>query len=342
MKSSKLLKIAIPAILVIIIAAASIIRFNHTRTHFTQNYQNGNTGGNLYNGGYFCEYDGVIYFSNPNDHLALYCISRTGGELKKLSDDRVAYINVDDNYIYYTRNNSDVDSSFSFLNIQACSLCRIDRSTGENKKYLDGDPCLYSCQVGDYIYYIHYDKKDASTLYRVKIDGSNREQILKEPALAVSSDEQYLYYAGTKSEHDLHRINTTNSTNTTICSGTFYNPVIQDGYVYYMDSENGYSLTKMKIDTQEKTVISSDRVDCFNINGSYLYYQRNSSSPALCRIKTDGTEFEEIYAGNYANINVTSSYVYFSSFNDTDTFYYTPTTGKINVSIFSPQVIEED
>ncbi|MDE7206260.1 MAG: DUF5050 domain-containing protein, partial [Lachnospiraceae bacterium] len=33
----------------------------------------GNTSGNLYNGGLFCESDGYVYFSNPYDSNALYC-----------------------------------------------------------------------------------------------------------------------------------------------------------------------------------------------------------------------------------------------------------------------------
>ena len=341
MKTSKSLKTAIFSIVIIVITAGILIHFNHNRTRYTEGLVQGNTGGNLYNGGYFCEKDGVIYFANPNDDLALYSISRTGSNIRKISSDSAAYINADDNYIYYTRNNSDSDTAFSFLNIQRNALCRVTPD-GKQKEVLDGDPCLYACLSGDYVYYIHYNKEEASTLYRVKIDGTEKTQVSKEPLIAVDAHKQYLYYAGVSSDHNLHRMDTEQQNSITLYEGNFYNPILQDGYVYYMDPDRNYALSKMNMETREITAVTNERADCFNLNGSYLYYQRNSqTSPALCRVKTDGSQAEEICAGNYANINVTGSYIYFTAYDDLNTFYYTPATGKPNVSIFNPDVIED-
>ena len=47
-------------------------KFLTPETKMNQGFVNGNTAGNLYNGGLFCEYNGVIYFSNPNDNGRLY------------------------------------------------------------------------------------------------------------------------------------------------------------------------------------------------------------------------------------------------------------------------------
>lgn len=341
MKSSKMLKVIICILLFLMAVSGILFYLNHSRTRFSDGFIQGNTGGNLYNGGYFCEKDGIIYFANPNDNMNLYSISRTGSDLEKISDDTVAYINADDNYLYYTRNNSDSDTAFSFLNINRHALCRITPD-GKTKKVLDGDPSLYACLCGNYVYYIHYDKKDASTLYRIKIDGTEKEQVVKEPLIAVDAQKQYLYYAGVSSEHHLHRMDTVQQSSITVREGDFYNPIFHDGYVYYMDPQRDYALSKLNMETQEITEITGERADCFNINGSYLYYQCNSkTSPALCRVKTDGTESEEICAGNYANINVTSSYIYFTAYDNLSTFYYTPATGKPSVSVFSPGVLEE-
>ena len=57
-----------------------------TESKMNQGYINGNTAGNLYNGGSFCEYNGVIYFSNPNDNGKLYSMDSNGQNLKKISD----------------------------------------------------------------------------------------------------------------------------------------------------------------------------------------------------------------------------------------------------------------
>ncbi len=42
----------------------------------------GNTSGNLLNGGLFCEYDGKIYFANPNDYNRLYVMNSDCTDIK--------------------------------------------------------------------------------------------------------------------------------------------------------------------------------------------------------------------------------------------------------------------
>ena len=52
----KKISIIIAVIVVIaLIAAAVIFHYLSNRTHFNEGYVNGNTAGNLYNGGLFCE-----------------------------------------------------------------------------------------------------------------------------------------------------------------------------------------------------------------------------------------------------------------------------------------------
>ena len=92
----KKISIIIAVIVIIaLIAAAAIFHYLSNRTHFNEGYVNGNTAGNLYNGGLFCEYDGTVYFSNPSDGGKLYSMSPDGSNLAKLCDDTVSYINAE-------------------------------------------------------------------------------------------------------------------------------------------------------------------------------------------------------------------------------------------------------
>ena len=61
----------------------------------------GNTAGNVNNGGYFCEYDGVVYFSNPYDGGSLYSMSPDETNLKKLISAKVSNINAGGRYLFY-------------------------------------------------------------------------------------------------------------------------------------------------------------------------------------------------------------------------------------------------
>lgn len=87
------------AIILIILAISGIgigVFFNYQHSRTTMNNDNavGNTSGNLLNGGLFCEYDGKIYFANPNDYNRLYVMNSDCTDIKKLNEDSVAYINV--------------------------------------------------------------------------------------------------------------------------------------------------------------------------------------------------------------------------------------------------------
>ena len=167
-------KIIICIILIIVITAIGITQYNK-RTIFNDNYVNGNTPGNLYNAGLFCESNGEIFFSNHQDNDALYSMDIHGNNIKKLSSDTAMYINADEHYIYYVRNNTHDNTDFSFFSYNNNSLCRIPRNGGK-VKILDSDPCIYATLIGNYIYYLHYDNATASTLYKIKIDGTERKQ----------------------------------------------------------------------------------------------------------------------------------------------------------------------
>ena len=49
------------------------------------------------------EKDGIVYFANPADNYCLYSMNPDGTNIKKLEDQSVSYINVDDHYIYYCK-----------------------------------------------------------------------------------------------------------------------------------------------------------------------------------------------------------------------------------------------
>lgn len=315
------------AALICIAAIISIVRYQLGKTYFNDTYVNGNTGGNLYNAGLFCESGDLIFFSNPADEHKLYSMTTAGTNVKKLCDDTVSYINADTHYVYYVRDNSSDDSAFSFLKWNNNSLCRIKRDGGD-VVVLDKDPSLYASLVGNYVYYIHYDKSNASTLYRVKIDGKEKQQIHTSPILPCSTSGAYIYYNGIDTDHAIYRMDTSSNSSVLLYDGICYSPVVIGDIAYYLDAANNYTLTRTDLMSGETVTLTEDRVDCFNIAGSFIYYQRNSeSSPALCRIGTAGGESEEIIPGNYTDINITSNYVYFYPYNNSTTCYRCPTTG---------------
>lgn len=327
----------VPALIVLIIAVFGIHYYLTNRTHWNDTYVNGNTAGNLYNNGIFCEHNDTVYFSNPNDNHYLYSMDTTGGNLKKLTEDIASFINADDNYVYYVRNNLAGGDDFSFLHINTNSLCRYDLKTGK-VRVLDSAPSIYASLIGNYIYYIHYDTATASTLYRVKIDGSEKEQVDKNPYFTCSANGQYFYYNGIENDHNIYQMDTSTGITNTICQGNFWMPSADNENIYFLDCEQEYALVKLGRSDAEPTTLTTDRIEYYNVYGDIIYFQRNNlnGDSALCRMNTDGSNYQVIMEGDYTNINVTSDYVYFSDINDEGTIYRTPTHGDGSVSIFQP------
>lgn len=330
-------RILIPGLILLVIAGYAVFHYISSRTRWNDSYVNGNTAGNLYNNGIFCERNGTVYFSNPNDSHYLYSMDPVSGETEKLCEDIASFINADDNYVYYVRNNVAKDFQFAFLHFNTNSLCRYDLKTGK-VRILDSAPSIYASLIGNYIYYIHYDTETASTLYRIKLDGSECEQVDKNPYFTCSANGQYLYYNGIEKDHNIYQMDTATGTSQTICTGNFWMPSADNENIYFLDCEQNYSLVKLSRSQSEPVRIVSDRIESYNVYGNLIYFQKNNldGDAALCCVRTDGSNYKVIREGNFTNINVTSQYVYFSEAGKEGSIYMTPTGGNGSVSLFNP------
>ena len=121
-------------VLVILLAAGCVFLYRYiNRIRYNDGYVNGNTAGNLYNEGYFCEKDGIVYFANPADNYCLYSMNPDGTNIKKLEDQSVSYINVDDHYIYYCKLKGKSADSFSFLPVKKLVLTPLSASSATGR-----------------------------------------------------------------------------------------------------------------------------------------------------------------------------------------------------------------
>lgn len=329
-------KIVIPIVIIAVLVVLGVFKHMASKVILNDKFVNGNSAGNLYNEGLFVESDGIVYFANPDDGFTLYSMNANGSDLTKLSDDVPSYLNADTNYIYYTRNQSGDESQFSFLHIDTNSLCRIKKN-GHGLTVLEHDLSTYAALVGNYIYYLHYDKEDASTLYRIRIDGEDRTQVSTEPLYACASDDKYLYYSGQTSDHYIYKINTQTNASSAFLSVNAWMPIISGDYAYYMDLDRDYAIVRTSLSSGDTQVIVSDRVDSYNLDGNTIYYQTgDTDSPALCKINADGSNQSTIVTGNHSAINVTSNAVYFKNYGEEDTIYCVSKSDGAYVSAFHP------
>lgn len=293
----------------------------------------GNTAGNLNNKGYFCEYDGRVYFANAYDNYALYSMNADESDVKKIHEGATSYINAGGNYLYYVTSGNDRSNPGSFRGAYG-----IYRSKLNGKNVTGMDRCYVAAMqlCGNYLYYSKIDTKTSMSLEKIKIDKKDKQTVnpntMMNPNCYVDGT---IYYNGTDRDHYLYALNTATDNSSVIWQGNIWNPIYLNGYVYYMDVENNYRLCRYSIYDNVVEVLTNDRIDTFNVYDSYIYYQTNSqTAPALKRMYVDGSSQETVRDGIYANINITSEYVYFNLFGEPTPVYKTSTYGPVNVTTF--------
>ncbi len=329
--------IIIVVVFIAVVGGLGYYKYINTVTYFNEDGTNGNTIGNLYGNGMFCEYDGIVYFANPNDFNRIYTMNPDESDIQILANDSVYFINADEHYLYYSRNGNLDYSQMGFLNVNTDSLCRM---TKKNKKVtiLDDAVCNAAALAGNYIVYLRYDAEDATTIYSVKIDGTEKQQLSKsaiDPRCMVG---QKMYYSGVENDHNLHSMNIPNKDTSYISSENLWMPTVENGVVYYMNLDENNRVYKVGLSGDEPVGVTTYGTSGYNVSGNYLYYQSIKGNPdGIYRVDlTTGAEIL-LAEGEYNNINVTSKYVYFADYFSGATFH--SAIGSTSVEPFNPPIL---
>lgn len=335
-----LISLSIITIIVLII----IFAYSNNRTFLNDEEIIGNTAGNIYNGGLFCEKDGRIYFSNDNDDGSLYVMNSNTSNIKKLHYDKAAYINVDENYIYYLRaNNTKENRSSSILAFNNTGIYRINQN-GKKLKLISSNPASYVTLKGNHVYYQNYDVDEGIYLYRNMTDGSLPRLLLKEAVIPTVIMDNRIYYTGVNTDHNINYLDLSSFTTGTHVVGDFAYPIFHGEYIYYMDPSNNYTINRMDLDGTNRYELVSERSSTYNItnSGKYLYYQEdNLDKSKICRLDLTTMEAQVLLDGHYKQIHVTENFVFFKDFDNQNT-YVISADGSSELGTFNPPNLSEE
>ena len=337
MKNSTKKRGFIPVIIIIILLIGILLSITKLskRVQFNTLPVNGNTTGNLNNSGLFCESNGILYFSNAYDNHALYSYNPNSGNCKKLCEGPVSSINTDSHYIYYVREVSDSEGAFGYSSSAFKGLYRMDLN-GKHKTRLYSGSVGNAMLINNRIFFQNYSNDYGFHLYAIDIDGKNETEVLKEAVNPTGYFDNSLYFSNYDGNHNVSEMDPDNFKKETFYEGNCYCPAIQDNYLYFIDAANNYSLAKVDLTTKENTTLTTERLDTYNLYNDIIFYQvSDSERPCLKRMKTDGSNIELIQNGVFHDINITENYTYFTAYNSEVPIYRTPTTGVVDVTIFT-------
>ena len=165
MKDKKALLILIPFLLFVIIVGALAIVGDRIPDNPPETV--GNTAGNLNNSGYFCEYDGTVYFANAYDSNTLYSMDPSEQNIKKLGNASVKNILAGGKYLYYYQTGASGDAGIGALRtVRSFNRCKLN---GTDVTGLTRDPIVSAQLVGSNLY-IMTSGDNGPLFYRMKID----------------------------------------------------------------------------------------------------------------------------------------------------------------------------
>lgn len=317
---------------VIGIGLGGFMYYRNSKTVLNNESAVGNTSGNLINGGLFCEYDGKIYFANPNDSNRLYVMNSDCTNIKKLNEDSVASLNVCGNYIYYVKNNFNSSTIGMVFRGQLFGLyrCNLD---GSNQCILYNDRSGSAALSGNTVYYQHYDDKTALTFYKVGIDGKKETKLSDTPYLPASVSGGKLYFSDPENKHNILTMDTKTNSLSVFYDCNSYLATMVNGYAYYIDLSKNYSLVRLNSSNKTLELLyapESGKVINYNVYGNKLFFQVEGGDYAgLYRMNTDGTQVEYVAVGEISGIHCTERYTFFSYYTDQTSLYRVPTVSPI-------------
>lgn len=325
-------------LIIIILLVGSFSFFTYHKKRIIPNPPGtvGNTAGNLYNNGLFCENDGKVYFSNPYDANTLYVMNPDETEIEKISTMGISSINAAGKFLYFYQGTTAEGSSLGYA-VKTTGMYRMTKD-GENILCLKREPVAILNLIDNDIYYQHFLDTGGLNLEKIYMDKSSESVIFEgiiSPACVVNS---IIYYSNPNENLTLYTYDTRTGINSLFWDHRVWNPIYHtDGYIYFMDLETKYQLHRYQPSTGEHQVLTTDRLENYNIYSNYIYYQKYSQTePVLMRMQTDGSNPEVVAFGNFENINITSNYVYYNEYGSATPIYRQSLTGPVNPTIFSP------
>lgn len=282
----------------------------------------GNTAGNLNNGGLFCEYNGVVYFSNPAAEGALYSMTPDEQNKQEVVAVKPRNILAGGKYLFYAQ--ADTVGPISLGNIRSRHdfyRCELD---GDKITALTQDVVVTGQLVDNHLYLL-IAGDETPIFKKMNIDKSEETVLAKyqvNPACAYNGT---IYYNGTQNNHYLYALDTGSDVSTELWAGNIWFPTYYNGDFYYLDVANNYRLCRYVPSENVVEVLTNDRVDCFNIGSGFIYYQCNDSkAPSLKMMSTDGSGVSVLAEGIYTQIHMTSRYVYFRAYENESMFFHAP------------------
>ena len=225
----------------------TVLGYNE-KVKLTLNVENdfGNSFGNIMNTGSFADNKDNIYYKEVNDKNNLYYIDKKTNEISKLLDYNVSYMNISDDYIYYS----------------GSRISRI-KTNGTDFKVLSNNSASEMIVEKDWIYYSN--ESDSGKLYKIRTDGTSNVKISNDNGLFMNIVDDYIYYTNFSDNKSIYKIKKDGTGRTKLNGDSSEYINVINGWIYYSNASDGFKIYKVNINGTGRTKVT-------DTSGTYLNY----------------------------------------------------------------------
>lgn len=120
---------------------------------------------------------------------------------------------------------------------------------------------------GEWKYYYSFKDKVADGLYRISLDGSNRQKLDIGKVNGFYIDGEWIYY---NNDNKFYKIRIDGTDKQKILDECAYDIKIRGQWIYYTDSTG---ICRVKVDGSQKQVLMDGQIDSMHIVGNWIYYR---------------------------------------------------------------------
>ena len=288
----------------------------------------GNSGGNIVNGGLIDTDGEYIYFSSRTDGGKLYRARPDGSERSKLVDEEARYINVVGEHIYYVAMEdpisvySEMDDEYVLVDVYG-PIVRVNLD-GSGRTVISGDSARYLQVSGEWLYYTNLGQYPYH-LYRINLDGSNRTLLSSQSVRKFVVQDDWIYYKGLVDHHTgLFRIKTDGSQAGKLYDDNNYYLNVMGNRVYFIGDiiptcawVGGLSLYNLDIDGTSLFQVGDIEPMYLNAAGNWLFFYDGQ----IKKTKPDGSGEVVLAADDCTALFVIKPWLYYTNRADDGRLY---------------------
>ncbi|HHT93421.1 MAG TPA: DUF5050 domain-containing protein [Clostridiaceae bacterium] len=269
-----------------------------TPSYSDDNFDTGNTMGNLQNGGLVAETDDYVYYLaiNKKKNMTFMRRSKTDEtDVKKIAEGNIRYISVMKDAIYFT----DKENHLSTIALSGSKKDLVQKVAIETTYN-------YTLAVGDWIYYCDEQFK----LHRIRPNGSKNTALSEGKFKRIQAAEDMIYGLNESGNIVYIKGNGDNETVTDVKANEFV--VYNKDWIYFLDDDAIYMASTEDFSTEK---VKEIKASCLNIFEDKIYYFDKDAGKVFS-MDIDGENVEEIVEFNTSAIFVTKSSLFLKSAED--------------------------